>query len=334
MTRGTTFSHIALGCSLLAVNACALEKTDDVSEYRAALPEASSVRVAGPEPGTGSQELALNGRRGLLGRDGESAGVAKYYAFTRQVRDGVNAVTRDVLGSVWLIVHTRPSTVGASYAQWGPHTDPLEPVTWRFRVERAANGAYDYTLSGRPKSSRDDADFRVVLSGTGYAASDERHGDGSFIVDLDAAKALDPLKHQDDSGTITITHELPRSITRELGALPRTISADLRPAGESWVHVVSRANRDGSGTLDVDARADLDPSKSTALEDLSIQSRWRVDGAGRADVSIAGGDLPSTVDTVTASECWGSDFARVYYADSVSLEPSAGSEAACVYGAP
>jgi hypothetical protein len=336
MMLKTTFSHIALGAALLAANACTLQKEDDVSEYRDALPQATSVRVAGPEQGAASTTQALSAQRGLLGA-GDGAGtsaVAKYYSFTRNVRDGVNVVTRDVLGSVWLIVHTRPTSIGTDYAEWGPYTDALEPATWRFRVEKAADGAYDYSLAGRPRASRDDADYLVVLSGKGYARTDERHGDGSFIVDLDAAKALDPAKHVGDSGTVTITHDLPRTISIELGALPRTISADIRPAGEAWTKIVSLADTDGTGTLDVDAHADVDASKATALEDVSVQSRWRATGAGRADVSMAGGDLPATVPMVSAVECWGTDFTRVYYSDSVEFEPTAGDPKACAYDAP
>ena len=48
MKLKTTLSHIALATLTLAVNACTLEKADDVSEYREALPVADSVAVAGP----------------------------------------------------------------------------------------------------------------------------------------------------------------------------------------------------------------------------------------------------------------------------------------------
>jgi hypothetical protein len=337
MNSKTTFSHIALATLAFAAPACTLEKADDVSEYREALPLAKSVAVAGPGTDAGgSRTSSTSGDGSAWLADGEAANgnLAKWYAFTRGVRDGVNVVTRDVLAGVWLIVHSEPSSVGADHAEWGPYSDALDPVSYRFRVERVAAGEYAYSLEGRPKASSSDADYRAVLSGTGYGRLDERHGDGTFTIDLEVARALDPLKHRAESGTVTIRHDLPANIARSLGALPRIISADITPTGGAWLHVESRANSDLTGSLDVDAHADTDDSKATSLEDVTVQSRWLSSGAGRADITVAGGDLPANIPVVSASECWGSDFARVYYADSVSLEPESGEAAACAFDEP
>lgn len=331
MTLKTTFSHIALTTAALLLNACALNKADDVGEYREALPRADAVSVVGPGASGSHAQGAEAGSSLLALGGGDPASVAKWYTFTRDIRNGVNHVTRDVLGSVWFIVHTEPSDVGAAYATWGPYTDPLEPVTYRFRVQKVGEHEYDYELEGRPRASTSEADYRAILSGKGFGRLDSRHGDGTFTVDLDAARALDPSRPSADSGTVTVTHDLPRTITRELGALPRAIDVDIRPAGEAFVHIESVANVDSTGTISVDAHVDLDATKATALEDVSVMSRFRADGAGRADITIAAGDLPSTTPVVTASECWGSDFSRAHYADSVGFEPSYGDPTACVY---
>jgi hypothetical protein len=78
----------------------------------------------------------------------------------------------------------------------------------------------------------------------------------------------------------------------------------------------------------------VDDSKMTELEDIAIDSRWRAEGAGRADIVIAGGDLPAAPGLVSAVECWGSDFTRSYYSDSINFEPSEGQPSACVYETP
>lgn len=332
----TTLPHIALIALAFAANACTLQKTDDVSEYREALPQADAVAVAGPEGNAnGSRTSSLEqSRSSLLGIGPAPGNVAKWYAFTRNVRAGVNVVTRNVLAGVWLIVHSAPTSVSQDHAEWGPYSDALEPASYRFRVARVADGEYDYVLEGRPKASRSDADYLTVLHGTGYGRLDPRHGDGTFTIDLDAAKALDPIQHADDSGTVTITHDLPARIGRELGAPPRTINADITPQGEAWVRIQSQANADGTGALDVDAHADTDDSRATLLEDVSVQSRWRADGAGRADITVAGGDLPATIPMVVASECWATDFSRAYYADSVGFEPTTGDVTTCAYADP
>lgn len=320
MFRRTTLAHIALAASTLAASACTLQKADDVSEYRDALPDPTHVTVAGPEPdGSGKKTLAT---------DDGSVEVAEWYAFTRNVRDGVNVVTRDVLVGVWLVVRSAPSLVGADFAEWGPSGDALDPAAYRLRVQRSADGTYLYRLDGRPRSSTSDADYVSVLSGTGYGRLDPRHGDGEFSIDLDAAKRLDPIKHRDDSGTVSISHDLP---ARDTAGLPRLITAQVDPSGDAWIRIRSEANVDHTGSLRVDAHADSEASKATALEDISLVSRWRADGQGRADWAISGGDLPPTLPVVTASECWNGGFARVYYADSATFKPNFGDSGACVY---
>jgi hypothetical protein len=116
--------------------------------------------------------------------------------------------------------------------------------------------------------------------------------------------------------------------------LPRIITAEVYPAGEQWLTVTSTANEDNTGSLDTNAFVDIDETKLTAPEDVHILSRWQADGAGRADITIAGGDLPATIDVVEAVECWGTDFSRVYYDDSVDFAPTEGDATACAYDTP
>jgi hypothetical protein len=326
---------LAIVAAASAFFGCSLEKTDDASEYREALPEAANVRMPGPDSASpGSRSATAYPGSGFLA-DGATPArpTAEWYRFTRNVRDGVNAVTAAVLGSVWYVVHTRPTTIGEREAKWGPYTDALDPVAWRLRVQRVEEHEYYYVLEGRPRASNSEGDYLTVLSGTGYGRADERHGDGELTINLDAARELDPDRHADDSGTVTITHELPAAAGRELGALPRQISAELDPAGEPWLSITSTAALDGSGRIELSAFVDVDDSKATALEDVAIVSRFRVDGAGRADVVIAAGDVPPDAGAFSISECWGGDFQRVFYQDSIDAKPTQGDASACVYAA-
>jgi hypothetical protein len=338
--RSFTFGSVAAVLAACGLPGCMLEKQDDGEEYREAVPLREAVVVAGPErdPGRDTSTASVGSSRGTLATEPLAAGpYAKWYGFTRAVRGGVNLVTRAVLGSAWVIVHTEPSSVQDGEAIWGPYTDALEPVTYRFRVTRVADAEYDYALEGRPKTSRSEADYRTVLSGHGYGKRHSEHGEGDFTIDLDAARELDPFAHQNDSGVVHIVHHLPRDIGQDGGALPRSILAEVTPDPavnpESFT-VTSNANLDGTGSLQVDAKADVDDSKSTQLEDIAVDSRWRADGAGRADIAIAGGDVPADPGVVSAVECWGADFMRSYYADSLGIEPAAGEASACVYDAP
>jgi hypothetical protein len=333
MTNGKTVWVAALGFgAMVAVSGCMLEKRDDVERFREALPKSENVQVSGPESAQGTQSAASQVQADQPWAKGPWA---KYYGFTRTVRDGVNAVTGTVLGWAWLIVQTEPSSVEDKQAIWGPYSDALEPAAWRFRVIEIGPDEYEYRLEGRPKASQSDADFKPVLIGTGFGKGHASHGDGAFTIDLDVAKSLDPFYLDDDSGKITVTHDLPPSITSKLGALPRTIQATVTPsATDAWFSVKSVANEDRTGTLLVNALADADDSNATAKEEIQIASHWNALGEGRADITLSGGDIPAVPGVVTAVECWGSDFFRVYYSDSINWETTEGDPSACAYGAP
>jgi hypothetical protein len=318
--------------SLGMLSGCTLDKKDDAGEFREAVPQSESVALAGPDSDAKSSTAAAGPSRRTLGA-GDSTPYAKWYGFTREMRDGVNKITGAVLGSVWIIVQTTPTIVSADSATWGPWNDALDPASYRFRVKRVAPDEYDYVLESHSKSSTSESDFQAVLSGHGYGKPHAKHGQGTFTIDLDVAKALDPYNHQDDSGKVSVTHDLPHDFSDNLAALPRTITAVVEPAGEAHYTVESVANLDHTGSIHVDAHVDIDDSKQTKLEDVVIDSRWAVSGAGRADIAIAGGDLPTGIPMVDAVECWGTDFMQSYYTDSAGFAPTAGVASACVYGA-
>jgi hypothetical protein len=243
----------------------------------------------------------------------------------------MNEITARVLGAVWFVVHTKPTEIEARQATWGPWTDDLSPVTSRFVVVREDDGTFRYSLQGRPRASSDGA-FENVLEGTGYGKGDARHGQGGFTIDVTAANRLDPLKNP-EKGRLRIDHQLPTHIDEQVGALPRTITARVDTETEAWSTATSHQTAQG-GTLLVSAHADLDASKATLLEDVQIASQWQSKGAGRADVTLSGGDIPASIDVVSAIECWGTDFMRSYYTDSVGYRPTEGNPSACAFQQP
>ncbi|MBK7582866.1 MAG: hypothetical protein IPI67_22060 [Myxococcales bacterium] len=313
------------------IPACVLQEKDDVSKFQEAIPEADHVKVSGPEDAQKSG--GASGQSIQADEPWASGPWAKYYGFTRHVRKGVNQVTAAILGSVWIIVHTQPTSVDSKEAVWGPWTDSLEPVTYRFRVTEVGEKEYEYRLEGRPKASSNDGEFKSVLFGTGFGKGHASHGDGTFTIDLDVAYELDPFNQDgDSSGKIKITHDLPPDITTNLFSQPRSIKAEVTPSNDdSWYTVASDSLADGTGTLKVDAYADADDSNATQKEDISILSQWNGTGAGRADITLSGGDVPTDPGTVKAVECWGSDFYRVYYEDSVNYQSKEGEASLCAF---
>jgi hypothetical protein len=319
------------GLALAFLGGCTLEKTEDVDQFREAVPAADSVTVDGPDTTGTSSRKAASGARGALADAPASSGPAYWYTFTRNVRDGVNVVTAAVLVTVSFVVHTEPSSVGEDEAVWGPYDgDALDPVTWKLTVTRIGDHHYRYVVGGRKKSDKS-ASFLTVLEGDGYDRQSPSHGDGAFLLDLDNSRTLDPSRHADDAGTVTIVHDLPRDIGRRVDALPRTITATVDPHSGETLVIGSTANTDHTGSLDVTAFVDIDDVKDGVNEDVSIGSRWRETGAGRSDITIAGGSLPETSRVVTATECWGEDFSRVYYSDSIGSAMTEGDPNLCAY---
>jgi hypothetical protein len=311
-------TQVTLCTAMLALCGCSVQR-QDASRFREPIPQASDVEVSGPEAAASDEPGATATTAGHDDEPWAGGPWAKYYGFTRHVRDGVNTATAVILGGVWLVVHAEPSDLDDEQATWGPWTDSLSPASYRFRVVEVGEREYEYFLEGRPKSDSDAA-WKAVLGGKGYGRRHSQHGDGHFRIDLDAAGALDPFEHQDDSGAVTIHHVL--------STPDKSVSADVVPSEEeAWWSASSTRHADGAGTLRVSAFDDVDGSHATLLEDIVIDSRWRTDGAGRADVTISGGDVGDLV--VTAVECWDTDFMRSYYSDSIDYEEGQGDESAC-----
>jgi hypothetical protein len=291
------------------------------------LPTKDALQIVGPETRTASEPVVTRATTAPQG-----APYAKFYVFTREVRDGVNAITASVLGTVWYIVHTRPTSVHDGAATWGPYTDPLEPATYRFQVTRTATTEYSYSLQGRPKESSSEQDYRTILSGVGYSKDDPKHGDGNFTIDLETAQALDPVAHEHDSGVISVVHDLPPTVTEEFAPLPRTIQVTLTPTDPpAHLEILSIAHEDNTGSIVVDGQADIDESKKTALEDVTVASQWDAAGAGRSDVMLSGGDVPASVDPVSLVECWDTEFKQSYYRDSAGISTAVGDVGACAF---
>ncbi len=81
------------------------------------------------------------------------------------------------------------------------------------------------------------------------------------------------------------------------------------------------------GMFEFVVNSNFDP-KGAAVEKLSVKSRWQNDGAGRADVTVTGGDA---VQQVWFTECWDLALDRVHYTDTVGLFATEGDATACAY---
>jgi hypothetical protein len=307
-----------LAAAVIVIGACAtgcvVEQTDDADRFREAIPQSDDVALR--VPGASGAGARAQGLRIATSGGGAADASAKYYRFTRDITRAVDGATAVILGGIWAIVHTPPTTVSANQAVWGPgQSNALEPVVWRFTVTEVGAAEYDYVLEGQPKGG---SGFTAVLRGHGYGKSRPEHRTGWFLADNDAFRTLDP-DHAKDEGTTKVTFDLT--------AAPATIAVELKPGVDrGWANVLVTHEAGGAGSVAIEGLGDIDDTKSTQHEDIDLRSRWTTTGSGRADVRLAGGDLPFTVN---ASECWSSSFARVYYKDTVDYEAPSGDATSC-----
>jgi hypothetical protein len=303
-----------LACAfVLASVAMGCQPKDDADRFRSAVPakEDVALKIPGSSDSGGTTTQSLH----PLGNPPSVSSSAEYYRFTRDITDVVDFGTAVILGAIEIIVHSPPTTIDSTHAVWGPGSgDALDPVVWRFTVTEVAPDEYDYVLEGQRKGT---SDFVAALSGHGFGDASPSHKQGWFQADNDALASLDPDRNHDTGST---------KVTFDLRQIPASIAVDIDKKTDGSAHVVVTHEAGGAGEVDITAHTDIDPSKGSGLEDVTLHSKWLTDGSGRADAQLAGGDLPTTVD---ATECWSTTFSRVYYQDTVSYEPTSGDASKC-----
>ncbi len=312
-------------------------------EYRDAVPTAEALSMTVPQADSMSDTGAL--REALIGQR------APFYVMTRSVSAQVNGGVWFAMQIVHTIVRQRPTTIDNEHAVWGPWTDSLSPITYRFEVVRFGNRFYRFALHGKPKASDDHA-FVPVLAGL---ASDDaeigtRIGDfevnfdealapydietapvrargrvGIIAMDFDAAHGLDATEHP-LQGKLIVGFQVFGHV-RRVGAVFKNVhEPNQEPATGAYRFIEAR----WGGAMSLAYHADLE-DEGDAKEDLALVSRWNAGGAGRGDAIVANGDLGEN--TLQMTECWDKNFGRTYYADNLDWMPTEGEASSCIFPA-
>ncbi|MBK8482129.1 MAG: hypothetical protein IPL40_13340 [Proteobacteria bacterium] len=289
--------------------------------YRNAVPTAAALSVDLPggrtEDASGQTSQALTAER------------AELYNLTYAISREVNGWVRTGLQIVEAIVAFPPTTFEAGRAVWGPFTPALEPLTWQLEVKKTGDGeAYAYDLSARRKDDLA-GDFRTVLAGSSTKGERLTFSGyrGAYTLYLSELHALEPALHP-GLGTMVATYDTTGD-ERSIVMTMKDFSDGDEAAKDGAYRYLERA--DGSGEFRIEGRTDLEENGS-AEEDLIVSSAWNAQGAGRGDAHFSGGDLAPEL-TVSATECWDTSFARVFYQDSVQAVPVEGEAASCVFEA-
>ncbi|XXF80444.1 hypothetical protein P2318_12020 [Myxococcaceae bacterium GXIMD 01537] len=300
----------SLLCTAVLLTACADNPTSDES-FRDGLPTPEMVDVKAPEESGQSRGVsAASVGAEALGAQSDT------YVWTRTATVVVNGSTAWVLTLLEKVTKHPPTSVSGKTAVWGPHTDALSPNTWKLSVTQTGDHSYSYVLEAKGKSAPD-SDFKAIISGTHTVAVDahgariKRFGSGNFLVDWDAEQSLP--EHSKNVGHAEFryaraveTHEV------TVDADFRQVRDDERPGTRVDADYRYKATPGTGGEFEfaVDKNVDREAGRS-AQEHLTIKSRWKQDGAGRADIQASGGDLGLLKAQV--SECWDTAFtSRVF----------------------
>jgi len=225
------------------------------------------------------------------------------------------------------ITDNPPTSFKDHEAIWGPYTDPLQSNTYRLTVHDLGHHQYSYVLEGKAKWDPDSA-FVAVLTGTHNAATDSHgrpirgFGSGSFLIDWDAAHSLPD--HHNDVGTGEFTYSRLSPVSQVEIEVTFTQVLDLATgqrinATYSYVSVPG-----GDGMF----RFSTFNNQGTTMIRASIESRWKSNGAGRADVQFVN---PAQSSSGKVNECWDQLFRSVYFHNTSDPSQNYGQETDCAF---
>ncbi len=292
---------LALSCALAAACGGGVAFKDQAS---AALPDSAGVAV-GPQQAQSSQSNALSAQ----GSSQDLIGADPWYNATVAFSVSINLGTAFTLGAVASVTASDPTS-----CTWGPGSAPLDPNEYELVVTQAADGSFDWTLSGRSKANASAA-FVTLISGNAKPSGQRHRGSGTFTINLDNAKQLagQPTTEQ---GTIDITYSNvgPAHVQANFHNMISQDAQHLGDLGNAYYNY--QADITGGGDMEI-AWHDV-----THEERDDIHSRWKADGSGRADVMVV-----KPASSVQISNCWSaavSGFVTVF-------SPTSGSVSACSY---
>jgi len=177
-------------------------------------------------------------------------------------------------------------------------------------MQRAEAGLFSYALEKRPAGTEE---WSAVVSGSYESAGGPRQGGGSLTFDLDASAQLSRTPAR---GLVVVDYELAPGraelalrlvgFSEEPGEAPKDAAFDYRRSPEGGLFEFGFPSEEGGW--------------------VEVRSRWRPDGAGRADGRVLGEE------TLLFSECWDERFVRTWHTWTQAPEEPADAPEGCVFG--
>jgi len=272
--------------------------------FLTAVPSAAELSLSAPTPGV------EEGETGTL-RQGLAPPRAELYTITRRITLDIDRSVGHHLRDVGRLVAEPPAERTPTRREWGPFTHPLDPLEARFVMEETDPGVFAYALEKRRKGA---GDFTATITGSFEAAGGARQGDGSITFHLDADARL---TGSPSGGLVLMDYHLEAAEARIAVRLADFVEDPEQPALEA---AYDYRRHPGGGEFEF-VYAPQDGER------VEAKTRWRPDGAGRAD-----GRWFSVVEVVF-SECWDTAFSRTYYEATPEVAPKEGDPASCAFEA-
>jgi hypothetical protein len=277
-----------------------------VVDFKDSMPTSDTTKVEMPKGSSGQGGL-LTAEQAL---QGEGSGMAGLTAASILI---VNGTTVWVLAGLGAVASQDPTSVNGDTAIFGPHTPVFSPTTWLLTVTRKANNVFEYTLDAKPKDAPD-SQFAHVLTGEHEVAiSDEGRpmrgfGEGHFTLQWDNVTRLSNQPSKRGTAEFRYSRNSPTDEVKVDVDFEEFVGDATAPTTALYRYAQVPGGK-GSFQFAVDANVHWFDASRTALERLSIKSRWVESGEGRADVRVSGGDMSNPE---TLNECWDSRFRSTY----------------------
>ncbi len=208
-----------------------------------------------------------------------------------------NQYVRALMGFIRDTVGTEPVVRKPGVRVWHVSKERAE-LTFAVGRRRGPNAAhFFYVLKAKPAGGRDQA-YRAVMWGVFHKVAPHR-GRGRMFLHFDRMKAIDPQFPVQGTAWLLFENLLP---VKKITLLARNLAyQDEEPFSAAYQFGLTRAGVAGFRFF---ARADT--RGGDARENLAVRAAWNVQGDGRADAVMWGGDLPVD-EPIVGHECWSRD---------------------------
>jgi hypothetical protein len=290
----------------LAALAAGCAKTEKITadEARNALPHAAALQIDTPadaaeraEPAAQAAMAAGGGEQGAVFKPlwWSSSEYARWTYFTAWTVNGGAWWTLTLLKFVTLFPPTECDDSTCTWGPWeeGAALDPSQKIKrWRLVVTKVDEGHFEYTLAAENLLAP--AGYLTIVSGVAFPKNPWQ-GHGEFTISFDNARQLPEPK--EDYGVLTIRYDNEGALAVD-ATLVGGRSAEDRDVLINAAYAFDASADGGELQVAFETRDDV-----SAIDRVSLRSRWDSTGAGRGDAKVFATE-GSYEFQGWASECW------------------------------